>query len=78
MVIYELCNQMACFIVYILAGISETTFEKFYKAGCLDLIKKHQVAKLEEWFGSNGKYFHHHVALAAIETIGHTLVQLPM
>ena len=51
MVIYELCNQMACFIVYILAGISETTFEKFYKAGCLDLIKKHQVAELVEWFG---------------------------
>ena len=78
MVIYEFCNQMACFIVDVLASISETTLEKLHEARRLNLIEKHQVAELVEWFGWVGKHFHHHVALAAIETIGHTLVQLPM
>ena len=50
MIIYELCNQMACFIVNTLASISETTLEKFHKARRVNLIEKHQVAKLE-WFG---------------------------
>ena len=48
---YELCNQMACFIVNVLTGISETTLEKFHKARRLNLIEKHQVAELVEWFG---------------------------
>ena len=69
---------MACFIADVLAGISETTLEKFHEARCLNLIEKHQIAELVEWLGGVGKHFHHHVALAAIKTIGYTPVQLPM
>jgi len=69
---------MACFIADVLAGISETTLEKFHEARRFNFIEKHQIAELVEWFGGVGKHFHHHVALAAIETIGHLLVQLPM
>ena len=74
MVIYELYNQVACFIFDVLAGISETALEKLHEARRLNLIEKHQVAELLEGFGWVGKHFHHHVALASIETIGHILV----
>ena len=51
MIVYELCNQMACFIVYIFASISETTLEEFHEARRVNFIEKHQVAELVEWFG---------------------------
>ena len=35
----------------LLASISETTLEKLHEARRLNLIEKHQVAELVEWFG---------------------------
>ena len=51
MIVYKLCNQIARFIVDVLASISETTLEKLHEARRLNLIEKHQVAELVEWFG---------------------------
>ena len=56
----------------------ESTFDEIDPIRSFDLVQENNISELIKRLRRIGKYFEHHVPLAAIQTIGDMLVLLPM
>ena len=75
-VVYKFYNQVGCILINRFSCICEAVIKELYEVRRVNFIKEYQISEFLKWFGRVGKYLHHHVAFAAIQTVSNMMMLL--